>query len=396
MEINVPNNLVNHYLKHTNLRANNKGYTIVDIFRDFWDPFLKDNSHLNIRDDVFDNVNRMLLCRTPELGYSFYDCPNCSNFWIAFNTCKSRFCNSCGVKYAKARSLTVNNVLLNCSHRHITFTIPKSIQHYFRSDRRRLSLLFEAVNETLKYLFKRQGRIKDYQAGYILVLHTFGRALNFNAHIHCLISEGMIDKLGIFKVMKHFNYELLRKSFMKSLLDLLHKELGNGFYQEKCQLYKENDQGFYVHAPNKSDDFKDHKKLVDYVLRYTGRPAMAQSRIILTYEDMVEYYYEPHEDDHLPDEEKEGRVIVTVHEYEFIKKLIIHIPNREFKTIRYYGLYSSKGRKRRKNFKRKVSYRNLHKPLKWRNLIYKTFKYDILKCECGALMEYKRESSYFP
>ena len=189
MEINVPNNLVNHYLKHTNLRANNKGYTIVDIFRDFWDPFLKDNSHLNIRDDVFDNVNRMLLCRTPELGYSFYDCPNCSNFWIAFNTCKSRFCNSCGVKYAKARSLTVNNVLLNCSHRHITFTIPKSIQHYFRSDRRRLSLLFEAVNETLKYLFKRQGRIKDYQAGYILVLHTFGRALNFNAHIHCLISE---------------------------------------------------------------------------------------------------------------------------------------------------------------------------------------------------------------
>ena len=119
----------------------------------------------------------------------------------------------------------------------------------------------------------------------------------------------MIDKLGIFKVMKHFNYELLRKSFMKSLLDLLHKELGNGFYQEKCQLYKENDQGFYVHAPNKSDDFKDHKKLVDYVLRYTGRPAMAQSRIILTYEDMVEYYYEPHEDDHLPDEEKEGKTL---------------------------------------------------------------------------------------
>ena len=51
----------------------------------------------------------------------------------------------------------------------------------------------------------------------------------------------------------------------------------------------------------------------------------------------------------MPDEEKEGRVIVTEHVYEFIKKLIIHIPNREFKTIRYYGLYSSKGRKRRKN-----------------------------------------------
>ena len=138
MEINVPNNLVNHYLKHTNLRANNKGYTIVDIFRDFWDPFLKDNSHLNIRDDVFDNVNRMLLCRTPELGYSFYDCPNCST-WLLLTLVNQGFVILV-VLNMLMRSLTVNNVYLIVTPPHC-FTIPKSIQYYW-GFRRRLNLLF--------------------------------------------------------------------------------------------------------------------------------------------------------------------------------------------------------------------------------------------------------------
>ena len=29
----------------------------------------------------------------------------------------------------------------------------------------------------------------------------------------------------------------------------------------------------------------------------------------------------------------------TIHAYEFIKKLIIHIPEKNFKMIRYFGIY---------------------------------------------------------
>ncbi|WP_294124803.1 transposase [uncultured Clostridium sp.] len=32
-------------------------------------------------------------------------------------------------------------------------------------------------------------------------------------------------------------------------------------------------------------------------------------------------------------------VIETIHAYEFIKKLIIHIPEKNFKMIRYFGIY---------------------------------------------------------
>lgn len=388
--------LVNEYMKHCNLNVRTKGYTIKDIFKDYWEDFLNDHPHLNIRDTVHLNVNRMLNCQTPKLGYSFCECPNCGFEHKSYNTCKSRFCNSCGVKYAHARSHAVTKILLPCSHRHITFTIPDSLRHYFREKRKRLLYLFEAVNMTLKYLFKKHSKSLRYQAGYILVLHTFGRALNLNPHIHCLISEGMVDIKGRFKPLKYFSYPLLRKAFMKSLLDRLHQDIGPSFYKEKSDLYTTLDDGFYVHAPSNNSNFKDTTELVKYILRYTGRPAMAQSRIIEVKDDFVTYFYEPHEDDHLPDEQRTGPIKVKEHVYEFIKKLIIHIPDYQFKMIRYYGLYSAKGMMRLSSYQRKSSYLKFNFAFKWRTLLYLSFKYDILKCRCGYYLKFIRESSYFP
>ena len=390
-----PVNIVNEYLRHSNLKVNRHGYAIADIFRDYWSGFLLDHPQLNIRPVVYENVERMMKCKTPDLGYSFFSCPNCDNFMIVYNSCKSRFCNSCGVKYAKQRAVHTANVLMDCGHRHITFTIPDSLRIYFRQDRSRLNLLFEAVNQTLQYLSLKHGKSKRWKLGYVLVCHTFGRALNFNCHIHALVSEGMINKSGDFKPLVYFNFELLRKSFMKTLLDLLHQELGRGFYKEKCVLYTEKENGFYVHGP--SSDAKSQKGLIEYVLRYTGRPVMAESRIdeVDHVNRQITYTYEPHEDDLLPDEKKSGTVIVTEDIYEFIKKLIVHIPERQFKMIRYYGVYASKGRRLIPNYKKKKCFKSLF-PLRWKNLILQTFKFDPLLCPCGATMKYEVESSHYP
>ena len=166
----------------------------------------------------------------------------------------------------------------------------------------------------------------------------------------------MIDKLGNFKPLKYFNYQLLRKSFMKCLLNLLHKDIGSDFYKEKCELYNKHTKGFYVYAPKSSKDFKKSNKLINYILRYTARPAMAQSRILDVSNDYIKYFYESHYDDHLPTEKRLGKIIVHEQIYEFIKKLIIHIPEKHFKTTRYYGLYSSKGKIRVPNYFKKSSF----------------------------------------
>ncbi|MDO4940038.1 MAG: transposase, partial [Lachnospiraceae bacterium] len=53
---------------------------------------------------------------------------------------------------------------------------------------------------------------------FICVLHTFGRNLKWNPHIHCLISEGGIGKSGTWKFKHHFNYKYLRDAFQTALV----------------------------------------------------------------------------------------------------------------------------------------------------------------------------------
>ena len=102
---------------------------------------------------------------------------------------------------------------------------------------------------------------------------------------------------------------------------------------------------FYVHAPQKECKNPNQiKRIVNYVCRYAGHPAMSESRIIKYDKDnkMIHYYYDPHEDDAIinPDD-KIGRQYVSESINEFIAKLIVHIPEENVHTTRYYGSYAN-------------------------------------------------------
>ena len=114
-------------------------------------------------------------------------------------------------------------------------------------------------------------------------------------------------------------------------MDLLRQKLDkNSFYPLECYLFKTYKDGFYVYAkPNPSTD---SKKVLDYIVRYTGRPAMAQSRITHYDGQQVTFWYQRHED--------HQKVTETISAINFIKRLIVHIPDEQFKTVRYYGLYA--------------------------------------------------------
>ena len=74
------------------------------------------------------------------------------------------------------------------------------------------------------------------------------------------------------------------------------------------------------------------------MMRYAGRPAMAENRII-SYDkksDLVSWWY----DDHKTNE----RITVSESGKELLGKMFIHIPEKNFRMVRYYGFYSSKER----------------------------------------------------
>ena len=358
-------------------------FTIKRIFKDWWNKFLENYPNLNIRDVVFNNVERMLKCQTWDLGYAIFKCPDCGNEKIVPHTCKSRMCSSCGNKYNVQRATSIFSKLFRYKHRHVVFTIPEDLRIYFRKDRKRLNYLFKAASITVNYWIKEKYKKKDIIPAYISILHTFGRSLIFNPHIHMILMDGGIsNKCKEFVKIDFFSYPSFRKRFMKVLLDMLEEDIGKSeFRKVKNDLYFRYKEGFYVYAP--PSKFKSYVDLIKYVCRYVARPVMAESRIIDYDGEYVTFWYQRHEDDLI--------IIEKIHAYEFISRIIVHIPDYNFKQIRFYGAYHNSTILKidvvKLLPKEKADYKRILN--NWRSLILLSFKSDPLICPvCKNIMIY--------
>lgn len=355
----------------------NKSIKIKDIFKDHWDNFLLED--YPIRSAVLKNVDKIIKCGEPSMGHAIYHCDHCGNIKHVYFTCKSRFCNSCGAKYIQDRANSITSKLINCKHRHIVFTIPEELRIFFLKDRNLLHLPFEASSNTVLTWFNKLNQSENFKPGIISTMHTFGRDLKWNPHIHMIVTEGASGTKTIWRKVSHFPFNMLRKRWQATILDFLHKKLGDSFYKLKSYLFKKYPDGFYVYA--KSNMESNSSKAIEYIIRYTGRPAMAQSRIVDYDGEFVTFYYDRHEDNQ--------RVTEKIHAYDFIKRLIIHIPEEQFKMIRYYGLYAKKYIHSSKLYlldnSLQRTFRNQYSH--WRARILLAFGVDPLRCSCGHTME---------
>ena len=167
---------------------NSNTIKIKDIFADHWDAFLLEG--YPIRPAVLKNVDKIISCGEPSMGYALYFCDHCEKFKYVSFTCKSRFCNSCGAKYIQDRAASISSKLIRCKHRHIVFTIPEELRSFFRGDRALLDVLFKAAADTILQWFYKMNKSENFKPGFISTLHTFGRDIKWNPHIHMIITEG--------------------------------------------------------------------------------------------------------------------------------------------------------------------------------------------------------------
>ena len=160
---------------------------------------------------------------------------------------------------------------------------------------------------------------------------------------------------------------------------------------------------YYVYGPKFSrgkTTTRDVAELTHYIARYASHPAISERRIssfdpkAMT----VTWFYDPHEDDDVKDEsEKRGRQYVTESAEDFIKRLLIHVPDKGFQQIRYYGFYSNKC-KTEPNTGLLFTPSELAKMAEdntWAKGLWKSFGYDPTWCKCGARMEVNYDLSDF-
>ena len=350
---------------------------LQQIFTDYYEEI---EYILHPRKTEMENIDKMIHCGDPSFGGAMYGCTHCGKLKFVPFRCHSRFCPTCGNKYTMDRTTSMSFKLVNVTHRHCVFTIDENLREFFLKDRSLLDCLFHSVNSVITRMFFKMNKSKNFTPGFIMVLHTFGRDLKWNPHIHCLISEGGYSDDGFWRNVKHFDYTFLRNAFRTALLNEMESKIGSSFKKVKAKCYREHQQGFYVYAkPNLCDP----RIVVKYIGRYLGRPVIATSRIDKYDGEMVTFHYNRHEDEQYIEE--------TIPAMEFIQRLIRHIPEKHFKMIRYGGIYA-RHREIDSKLYRAISkskhhiYRSFNQ---WRTAILSSFGYDPLVCpDCQHRMEF--------
>lgn len=134
-----------------------------------------------------------------------------------------------------------------------------------------------------------------------------------------------------------FPTKKLRKAWQYNVLTNLKKYFPSTPEIAKLidKLFNEYD-GFYVYAKRR---IRVPHKAIRYIGRYVRHPAIAESRIVeyspRNDEDRVVFYYEMRKKDG-----SKERVYVKMTVFEFIEAIIKHVPDPNFKLVRWYGLYS--------------------------------------------------------
>ena len=211
------------------------------ILEENWDEFYKRYKN-RIRPSVIAEVKKVMKCKDISNGYIELKCKDCGEIKKVGFTCKSRFCTSCGKVYVDNWVNGMLGKLINVKHRHMVFTIPEELRNYFGRERDRLKLLPQCAAKAVTSWMYKQNKKEEFIPGIIAVIHTFGRDLKWNPHVHMMVTEGGKGKLTTWRNFKYFSYEALRKRWQKILLDEIIKREGNkdSFRRLKNKIYKNN------------------------------------------------------------------------------------------------------------------------------------------------------------
>lgn len=354
-----------------------------------WQRFFNKFSHL-IRDSIIINVCKVLACGTETLGFHSYECSQCGDTKTVCHTCKSRFCSSCGKKATEQWIENNLNLLPNVPWQHITFTLPEQLRPLFWLNR---DLANHLVKLTATIITK-LGQQKNLVPGIFAAIHTFGRDLKANVHFHVSITSGGLS-MDQQKWIPNFyiHHQIIKDMWRHAVIAKLRKLRKQGNLNISPDLQKLYptysafnswlnflyNKSWVVHLQKTCSD---HKRNIKYLGRYLKRPPMAETRILDYNGKTVTYRFLDHHDKQMTS--------IKLPVEEFIKRLIMHIPDSNFRLIRYYNWLSNRTRaillpivfaliKQSATTIKKIS---------WHDLFHKAFGVDPLLCQsCNIIMQ---------
>ena len=304
---------------------------IFSATRPYWD-------NPQTRTAVRENFERTTVCRTPALGAEVYASKGEEK--LVYHTCKSRACPSCGYRATLLWLREQWAALPDIPYAGLVLTMPAVLWPIFQQNRHLLHdlpALGAAVVEQW---------MRDKYGVRVLIMvvpHTFGGHLNFNCHLHILVSAGGLresegrwisplcfDKNELMELWRNAVIRYLREALKARVL----KSDCDGAYLNRVFTAEHERPRWIIHIHASMSK----KHFLQYAARYARRPPIAQRRIVEVTDGEVEFW---------TNDKRQGRRVTTrCSLLEFVVILAEHVPDRYRHAIRHFGLLAPRTKTR--------------------------------------------------
>jgi hypothetical protein len=350
---------------------------ILEATRELWD-------RPETRPAVRENFARMLDCRTDALGAEVYASETEEK--LVLHTCKSRACPSCGYRATLLWQREQWATLPDIRYAGICFTMPSVLWPIFKQNRHLLHDLPALGADVIQQWVKARYGIRVL---IIVVPHTFGARLNFNSHLHILVSVGGLQESeGRWIAPLRFDKDALMSMWRYAVITFLREALKANVLTSNLEptelrrvLRTQYERWWNIYI----DTLVSKRHFLGYAARYVRRPPIAQGRFLKVTDREVEFLTK--------DRKTKQLVKIRYLIDEFVATLAEHVPDRYRHAIRYFGLSAPRakgqtsaalfallGQERRPRSKR----------LRWANSIRKYFGVDPLIDNRGQSMHWVR------
>ncbi len=324
-----------------------KKYRLADFFNQWWDIY-KLSPKEPIYPEQYKAANAIRVCRTESLGIDYYACPDCGDITKIYHSCKNRFCPTCSWQDTLKWADRIKSNMMSLPHRHTVMTLPHQLNQLIKNNKNELlSVLIRVAADTLIDWMSYKYNLKP---GIISVLHTFGETKDYHVHVHMILSWGGIEKqTSALKPIQgeYVNYDFLKKKFRCKFEDELIELFDNGDLQHEfldrikfMQFIKRiNKKRWIIHLEPPMDI---PTQVIRYIGRYSKRACLSEYKITNIEGENISFKYKDYKTKDLNNKPIEK--ILELNYRDFFPRLLQHVPLRNFRIVRYYGMYANRAK----------------------------------------------------
>jgi Putative transposase/Transposase zinc-binding domain len=278
---------------------------------------------------VRQNFERMINCRTPALGAEIY--ASKSEEKLVYHTCKSRACPSCGHRATQLWQREQWASLPDIPYTGIVLTMPDVFWPMFQQNRHLLHDMAALGAAVVQQWVKSRYGVRVL---IMVVQHTFGRRLNFNPHLHILVSAGGLQESeGRWVAPLSFEKKALMHMWRYAVTTYLREALKAkvlksdfGVIELKRILTTQYERWWNI----KLTGLMSKQHFLGYAGRYIRHPPIAQHRFVKVTDREVQFWRK--------DLKLKRQVLTRYPTEEFVATLAEHVPDHYRHAIRYFGL----------------------------------------------------------